>query len=44
MSIKDYYSDEWIDKLFSILDICKLYKTDCDGDIVYIYEQKDSCI
>ncbi len=38
MSMKNYYSDKWIKELFS-LNIFKLYKTDCDGDVLFVYEK-----
>ncbi len=37
MTLKYYYSDKWVDDLMR-LDIEKLYKTDCDGDVLFIYE------
>ena len=39
MPTKEYYKDNWIDSLLNY-DIKRIYKTDCDGDVLFIYEKE----
>lgn len=44
MTLKDYYKDDWIRDLLLKYDIKTIYKTDCDGDVLFIYSFSNDII